>query len=330
MKRTLSLLIISLFLIAITAGCMDRSQVKQDFTAALAKHTDMQTYSFSGSAQIEIHPSDLETPSKSLSADLIQLLMNRTITWEGIAATSPLQLEATIHLAASGPSTPYEIPLLIKDNMMYIHIPMLNSENQYMEIDFVKLNEITGKSNNTTMEQIGLAGQLFTGLVDTIVGSIDPKYFSEHKLEQQAGNRELIATIKTDQTETAVKLWLDSAPLIMDQLVNAGYMPDFTASLGTPSASDDPQKQLEAYKNEIELHKPVIFSTIIDDQGFMRELKLNVDMTRTKTDVQAARQWKIDILSKYDDINQAPAFKRDIPEDVLPFTELLKVMTTQP
>lgn len=308
---------------------MDRSQLKQDFTAALAKHTDMQTYSFSGSAQIGIHPSDLEIPSNSLSSDLIQLLMNSTITWEGVAAVSPLQLEATLHLAASGASAPYEIPLLIKDNMMYIHIPMLNSENQYMEIDFVKLNEITGKSN-TTMEQIGLAGQLFTGIADTIVRSIDPKYFSERELEQQPGNRELTATIKADKTEAAVKLWLDSVPLIMDQLVNAGYISGAASSTWAPSASDDPQKRMEVYKNEIELHKPIIISTIIDDQGFMRELKLSVDMTRTKTDGQAASQWKIDILSKYDDINTAPAFTRDIPEDVLPFTELLKVMTTQP
>ncbi len=328
MKRNLTILILACLVAISMTGCVNREQLKNDLTVALKGHAEIQSYSFSGTARLNMNTADSPTGISPISAGLAQLLMNSELVWNGVASLDPLQLEVDLTLVPDGSGHVYEIPLLIQNNMMYIHIPTLNSENQYMAIDFAALSELTGKSD-TISAQLGLAGQLFSEIGSTFVSAMDPKFFESSELEGEIAGREITATIKPEQADEAVQIWFNAMPRILDQLTNASYFTTDAATSWKQAMSQDKQAYWLEHEGAVVLREPAVLSASVDTDGFIRQLSMKAALT-LQGEQQASKDWTLETTSYYDDINALPVFTKEIPEQPLPFTEILKVMTSQP
>jgi len=327
MKRIVAIIAVSLSFILLSAGCVDRQQIKTDVQQALALHTEMNNYRFSGSAKLDMDAPDAGWSSNPLTNALLTMVMKGEIHWQGVASIDPLRLEATLRLGANDSSASFEVPLLIKDNMMYIHIPALNKDNQYFEINLQSLGELADQpQSDKPQQQLQASGELFAAILSDIVAQIDPKRFAEVNTNDPASRILLTATLNDKQKKEALTLWFKSMPSVVDRLIQAGFLSQDKANLLLQQASADHQKQIEQQMNNIIFNKPMTTSVEIGTGGFVRFMQLSADIT-LKQAQGGDKHWKADIANQYDDINMNPPFIMPIPEDVKPFTDVLNIMS---
>lgn len=325
MIRLSILLAVMILLTTTLAACGDGEQLQSDVQQALAKHTEMRTYRFSGSADLNIERPAAEWNSNPLTADLINILMNGQLTWEGIASVDPVRLELLLKLKPEGSAEPFEVPLLIHDNKMYIHIPSVNSADQYYEIDLQELSDTTGQENALSPQQLGSAGQLFSTMFHDIVSAVNPKRFNEEDISKDSGIRIISVTLNRKQVRELIDIWFDALPEIIDQLNLAGYLKPQTAESWKQKTDEQSRKYWLEQSDDIDFKHPLSLSMKIDEQGYLRETKMSMDITVTKDKLM--KHWKADVMNRYEDINQNPPFTRPVPDNVKPFSDILKLLS---
>lgn len=325
MMRLVTVFVLTFSLALLTAGCVDRGQLKADMIQAIERQAEMMNYRFSGSARMAVDPPEGGFSANPLTASLMSMLMKGDLEWEGVASVDPLQLEALLKLTPQGSGKTYEIPLLIKDNKMYIHIPTVNKDEQFFEIDFQALAEMSDNTDPSP-ERLSGASELFAGITGEIVDRIEPKRFDEPSESDEDGMRVITAGLNQKQAKEAVSLWFDAMPAVIDRLASAGYLTPEQSDKWKQNFATDKRAQWEKQSDDLTLGKPLTVSTRIDEQGFVRETNLTADLS-LETDNGGVKNIKADITNRYDDINADPPFTGTIPENVTPFTEILKMLS---
>jgi hypothetical protein len=324
---TRSYIIFALLIVLVTAvvGCSDGEQLQLDIQKALAKHTEMNTYRFSGSTDLSLERPEGDWSTNPMTARIASMITNGKLTWEGVASVNPVRMEMQLQIIPNGSTQPIEIPMLIQNNKMYVHIPAINQPEQYYEIDLEQLSEMSGAANSLSPQQLGNAGQLFSSLFHDIISAVNPKRFEDEASDETA-MKSILITLKQKHVEEAIGIWFNALPEIINQLSSAGYIQQETLESWQQKLSADHYKSWIDRSDAITLNQPLILRMKIDDQGFIRESHIYVDITMTAED-QTLKTWSADIVNRYDDINQNPPFTRPIPDNVKPFTDILKLLT---
>ncbi|MEX1030538.1 MAG: hypothetical protein WDZ91_10935 [Paenibacillaceae bacterium] len=325
MVRSYITLIMLVLLATAAVGCGDGEQLQLDVQNALAKHTEMNNYRFSGSANLALERPDGDWSSNPLTAGILTMITNGQLSWEGIASVEPVRMELLLKLTPHSSSQAIDIPMLIKDNKMYLHIPAINEPEQYYEINLDQLSEMSSTDNPLSVKQLGNAGQLFSSIFQKIVSSVNPKRFEEIT-GKDADLRSINITLNQKHVEEAIDIWFTAVPEIMKQLNDAGYIQPKTEQAWEQKLSQANYRNWIERSDEITLNQPLTLLMKLDDEGYVRESHMKADITATDKKT-TTKTWSVDVVNRYDDINQNPAFTQPIPTNVKPFSDILEFMS---
>lgn len=322
MNRT-SILPVMLILLAtaLVAGCNDGARLKQDVKAALAKHTEIASYRFSGEAQLSLPPPGPEQNANPLAGALIAMFNGGRLAWEGTAAADPARLELVLRLTPEGREQTYEIPVLLQDSKMYVHIPAINEPDEYYMIDLEALAATSGGEPSPAPDQLSSAGQLFSTILFDVISTFEPKRFQE--ADGPPGERKIVIAIGPNRFAEAVRAWYAAAPSIVEQLELAGYISPAKAGEWRRKLGDEGRQQanLKRYR----LDEPFVLALNIDEAGFLRETRLVLALSPADK-ADDAPQWSADVTARYDEINENPPFVMPIPDNIIPITDVLNLL----
>jgi len=318
------MLILLTILATAVVGCGNGEELKLEVQQALANHTEMNTYRFSGSADLNLEDPTPDAGANPLTSGMKAMFTNGQLAWEGVASVEPVRMELALKLTPSNSNQPIEIPMLIQDNKMYLHIPAINEPEQYYEIDLVELSQLSKSENPLTSEQLGGAGQLFSSIFHDVVSAVEPKRFEDMKTDE-TDLKSIEITLEQKHIEEVIDIWFTALPGIINQLNVAGYIQPQTLEDWEQKLNQTNYESWIERKEDITLNQPLSLRMTIDEDGFMRESHMIVDMTVMGED-KTTKTWAVDVVNRYDDINQNPPFTQPIPKNVKPFTDILEFM----
>jgi transposase-like protein len=279
---------------AMLSGCQDEGpEIRDAMKQALAKHSEINSYRFVGGADIQLNRNPLPT-DQPLTVGLLSLFKDSRIEWSGTASTQPVRLETDLKVTPRGSSSSIELPMIIKDNKMYAHIPLLNAKDEYT------VWESPAPAENLANSQA--AAQELTSLLIT---DVETKAFKREEPNQW------ILSINEKNAQAIAEQWSKRLPELKDIASKYGLV--------------KPQ-QTEAWKSgasssKLTLTAPGEVRIVTDQQGFISELKISLNMTLGQ-DSSSAASLKLELSNRYSEINQSPAFVKDIPANTRPFEQI--------
>jgi hypothetical protein len=293
-KKLVLFAAVALTAVSLLAGCQnDGPEIREAMKLALSKHTEMTSYRFTGSADISMTRSG-SAQEKPLTAALTALLKESRIEWSGIASTQPVRLESEIQLTPKGSSSTIQLPMMIKDNKLYAHIPLLNKEEEYTVWDTPAQVE--------NLKNAQAAGQEILSL---LVSDIDPSAF------RKDDTGALTLSITEKNAKSIAEIWSKRWSEMNGLLAKYG--------LYTDQQSDAAPKTDGSGAPELVIHAPGEIKISTDAEGFVKDLFIQVSLTTGSHPNQSSLQ--LSLSNSYGDVNQSPAFSKEIPVNLKPFEE---------
>jgi hypothetical protein len=292
-------------------GCTDYEAIQKSVMQGIAKQKEVKSYSFEGTAHVKIDSSSVKS-TNPLTAGLIGTLTQSEISWSGAANADPAQLEASIKLTPTGGSAVIEIPVLIKDNKMYFHIPAISKDKQYYSIDL----KAGGSVAAGNLQQ---AASSLSDAFGLIAGAAKPNWFEETKgstkLADGSSGRKITLNITDKNVQEFNASLQTKLPEIADKLQASGLITANTAL--SWKKADGSQK--------LALKAPGKLEFVLDQQGFIREQSCELTVTIAGDNGSTATH-SITQRQSYNNINQPPAFSMQVPTDAKPFEDVLKLL----
>lgn len=292
-----TILLTAAAVIALSSGCAGNNKLKENVSQSLTKQTEMKAYSFTGLANLDLDP--------GVQTGLLATFTKSKLEWTGTAGTDPVRFEADFKLTPTGASTPFEIPVLFKDNKLFVHIPAVNKKDEYLAVD---INNSGGLSNlpKTTSDIARLS-----------IDGIKEKWFKKSgEVTLKDGSKGTVIQVEvTDKNKKELsEAFKAKFPEIIGALQANGIL--------TAAQAEQAKKQGSA---SYELKAPGLFSFTIDSEGYIREETIKLSYAVTGSDGKAHDQ-KLDVTQGFDEINKAPKFTKDEPKIVRPFSDILKLL----
>ncbi|UKS30295.1 hypothetical protein LOZ80_15690 [Paenibacillus sp. HWE-109] len=302
-------------LVSLTA-CTDNNKVKEALDQAISKQKEMTSYTFDGGTTLSISDGLLKS-SNPLTNGLLSLIKESTIDWKGISNVEPLQFQTDLKITPKGSTSPFEIPILIKDSKLYFNMPALNkTPDEFYAIDMQQLSQ-TGKSP-LSLDSLKNTSQLSTSLSNLVFSGMDAKWFKEAKEPtklKDGSSAKSISVELTSKNEKEVNTALQAKlPEFIGTLQTNGF-------LTTEQADQFKKTQL----NGLQLKAPGKLVVAIDDKGFIRDQTIDINFTVTADG--KAQDNHILLHQSYEAINQASPLTKEVPKNVKSFNDILKLIT---
>ena len=330
MRRSFSALITLVILSLVIVGCEQGEQLQTDVQKALAKHAEMNNYRFSGSAElkVDLFDSTADHHMNPLTASLLILITNSKLTWEGVASVEPVKVELKLQLTPHSLQQTLDIPLLIQDNKMYLHIPAINENDEYYEIDLAALSEQADLAPSASPNiDVWNAAQLFSSSLSDLITTIEPKRF-EDTTSKDAELQTISVTLMQKQVKEVIDSLFTALPTIVDPYSKAGLIQPETAEAWMQKWNEEQHNSWLERTDEITLNDPISLMFKLDEAGFARESQLKFNMTMA-SDSQGARTWSINMVNRYDEINQNPPFTMEAPTNTKSFADVMNFMSAK-
>ncbi|CAG7620462.1 hypothetical protein ACFQI7_05785 [Paenibacillus allorhizosphaerae] len=301
--KAIAIVLLLCCVLLLAAGCTDHKQLKQDLLQAAQKQEHIQTYRFSGHADMKLDAS-LFAGMPPLTAAVLSMFKESSIDYSGsVSLLEPLRMESIFKVTPKGSGTPMEIPILLKDNKMYVRLPIVNKLDEYMQ---VPLGEHADRLKQT--------GHLGSAIVTKMLEGINPDWLEPVPQEQTAaakGTDSKTITLKmTGKNEQAATAYFNGIiPSLLDELLMSG--------LSTDAQHGQWKKTTERLKPTV----PSFITVTIDPDGFIREQS---GILHLQWDGAASSEinWKHTIS----DINGTPVFAMEVPKQVKPISEFLRML----
>lgn len=292
----------------LTAGCAEKVNWKEEAVTALSKHDEITSYTFSGSADMDFNHAAQDSSNNPIVDSLQQSLLQGSLSWEGTAALSPLRIEAEFAAGTSGSAL--SLPVLIADSHMYVNIPLINKPEEYFQIDFAELSQLAGSDAAVTDERLKQTAHLFADLYHDLYNSLEERWFSRLSSEQGEAEDEVRIGIDiTEENEDELSQTIrEHWPSIVDTLQSYGL-------LSQEKALDWREKG-----QTLSLHSPGQLSIVVNEEGYASSQRLELTYSWAEVNPQT-----ITLEQSYDQINQNPQFQKEIPEQALPFNQILRL-----
>ncbi|AFC32228.1 hypothetical protein PM3016_5532 [Paenibacillus mucilaginosus 3016] len=280
------------------SGCTDHELLKQELQQAAAKQEQIKTYRFSGHAELALDASLFEG-MLPMTAALLSLFKDSRIEYKGAASLeAPIRMEADITVKPKGADA-IELPLLLQDNKLYIHIPALNPSGEYL---LFPLQE-SEKLQNT--------GRLSALLSERLLQGVKPEWIEEAEdtpPADAASKRRIISVTKKNQQE--VEAYLSSVlPALLEEMVKNG--------LGTPAQA----QEWTSAAGRLQIQPPGSLALEISKDGYLEGQEGKLFLS---TDAHPERQHGITWSYRTTEINQPVGFTREIPAKVKTAEDLMK------
>jgi hypothetical protein len=302
------------FTITLTGCSEEKSVSKERMEQAFVKQSEMKAYSFTGSADLNIKLPSQGQSKNPLTSVVTGLFTQGKLEWSGAASYEPVRLEADLKSTPKDSTSALELPVILKDNKLFLHIPILNKEGEFYSMDMAELSGLSGQGNPFNPDSLKNITKTMADALRLVIADVDPKWFKEtessslkdgskisvHRLDITDKNRQ--------EVETAVK---GKIPELAELMKNAGIMNS---------------EQAEAFKksgSSFTLQAPGSISVKIDE-AVMTILEQSLDLTYGSGD--ASNTSSIKLQQAYSDINGTPVFKKEIPSNARPLGDILKLL----
>jgi len=315
-KKWLTLTVVAAVSITALTACTDNTKVKEAAVQSLDKQKEMKSYTFEGSTALSMNDALIKT-SNPLTNGLLSLVKDSTIEWKGISNIDPLQYQTDLKITPKGSTSPFEIPILIKDNKMYFNMPAINkSADEYYMVDLQQMSQ--NSKSPLTLDSLKNTSQLTTSLASLLIGGTDAKWFSQAKEPAKLKDGSTAKSISieiTDKNEKELNTMLQAKmPEFIGLLQNNGLL--------SAEKADELKK---APAGNFQLRSPGKLNIAIDDQGFVRDETLDLNFAVTAADGKAADN-HMNLHQTFDAINQATPLTKEVPKNVRSFDEILKLI----
>lgn len=315
-KKWITLTAVTAFSLISLTACTDNTKVKEALEQSLNKQKEMKSYTFDGSTTLAISDGLMKS-SNPLTNGLLSLVRESTIDWKGISNVEPLQFQTDLKITPKGSSSPFEIPILIKDSKLYFNMPALNkTPDEYYAIDLQKMSQ--NSKSPLTVDTLKNTPQLSTTLGNLFFTAADAKWYKEAKAPVKLKDGSSAKSISIEITSKNVK---DINSLMQKQL------PDFLGYLQNNGflAADKVEQLKKDLPNALQLKAPGKMVVAIDETGFIRDQTIDVGFSVTVDG--KAQDNHILFHQTYDAINQASPLTKEVPKNVKSFDDILKLIT---
>lgn len=315
-----ALLLTVLIAAAVTAaGCSKENEAKEKMELAFTKQAEMKAYSFTGSADLSLEPPAQKEGANPMTSVLLNMFLKSKLEWSGAAATEPIRFEADLKSTPANTSASVNLPFLLKDNKMYLHIPMLNKQDEYFSIDMAELAKLSGQSNPVAPDSLKNITKTLSEAAKLAISGVDPKWFKETKdatlkdgSEAAAYSLDITEKNRKEITEALKAKW----PQLADSMKASG--------LFTGTQAEDWKAQAAT----LSVSAPGTIAVKVDGSGFIREQTVNLAVTYQGKDGKA-HESSFRVSQAYNDVNQSPKFSKEEPKNARPLADILKLLMPQ-
>lgn len=305
MARIHATLVLLLSLSLILSGCVDRGRLKAEVLDAVLKHENVRSYRFSGTLELSV-PAGAEPrePASGLGSLLPAV---GTYSWQGVASFDPPRAEAEIHLAAPN-REPARIPVFIQHSRLVFSLPGAGGDRHFA----VDLDGLAKRRGLEGASPLSGAGARFARAMAAFVEALDTARFDEPA--DTDGGRRIVASFGEGESE-AFGRFLDAA------------LPAAKAALSAYLPEEDPGSgPLEgAARSGYELRGPAVFTFDLNEDGYLEQFRAEVRVAWRREDGTTGGV-NVRLVSRHDDINADPPFGLEMPEDAIPFNDLLNLL----
>jgi hypothetical protein len=313
-------IILSVFLIStLLTGCKEATHYKQDAQASITKQTEMKNYVFTGKADIDLGNIIPQTKdSNVITSNLLGILQNSSIEFKGIANTEPVQLEVDLKATPVILGTALDLPIILKDNKLYMNIPLLSQKDEYFAIDLTKLGTATDLKSSLSPESLKNISQISASISKLIMDDMQEEWFNKSKTELTLpdGSKATTLTIEVDDKNKAAlsTTFQSKLPKMISTLQTNGIL-----------SKEQADKLNQTNFQSVQIEIPSSIALTIDEAGFIREQQINLTFS-IKNEAGAAANHHLNLKQTYDQINKNPAFTKPIPTKIKPFEDILKLL----
>lgn len=314
MKRTGKMIALALTATAIlSTGCTgNKGESKEAFLQALAKQSEVKQYTYSGTADLDIGLPAPAAASKEATAGLISMFSKSKWSWTGATQENPYRMEGSYTLASGDAS--FTFPLIYKDDLLYLSIPLLSKQDEYYSFDLKKQK---AASTGAGLQGVNTA---VSGALTTIVTDFEEGWFKKSKEPVKLKDGTEATLLRVEITEKNRNAITEKAKqqlgAVIDNLSTQGLL---SAEQATRLKGED-AKRFALKAGEL--------AVAVDASGFIREQTIKFDYSADGSDT-AEQQRHFHYSQAFDGINQAPEFKLDTPKNVKPFDDVLKLLTAK-
>jgi hypothetical protein len=314
-KLILSVLMLGVLL----TGCKEDTHYKEAAQASITKQAEMKNYVFAGNADIDLGNIIPQTKDgNAITSNLLSILQNSSIEFKGVANTQPVQLEVDLKATPVLLGTALDLPIILKDNKLYMNIPLLSQKDEYFSIDLTKLGTATDSKSALSPDSLKNVSQISSTISKLIMDDMQEEWFKKSKTEITLpdGSKASSLTIEVnDKNKAAISTTFQSKlPKIISTLQTSGILSKEQA---------DKLNQTNFQSVQVEIPSSIALTT--DGEGFIREQQINLTFS-IKDEAGASATHHFNLKQTYDQINKNPAFTKPIPSKIKPFEDILKLL----
>jgi len=306
----------------ILTSCTDVTKTKQEVQNALTKQIDMKNDVFSGTIDLDLgNLIPQSTNNNTITNSLIGILQNSKITWQGVENTNPLQMEVDIKATPAALGTTLDLPILLKDNKLYMNIPLLNTQGKYFSVDLGTDGSGNGQKDALTPDSLKSVTQVTYQISSMLVTDLDPKWFTQVD--------EPTALKGAQQSNTIIVNIDDANKAEFSKIVQANF-PSFIDTFAKSGIITPNQAVLFKQQNitSLQVQSPSKIAITIDESGFIRTFSIQMNFTLHDAAGTAVKH-HINLQQSYEQINQNPKFSMPIPSETMPLSDVLKMLQPQ-
>jgi hypothetical protein len=270
---------------------------------AYLNQQEVRSYQFTGDAQLNLDFAPLD--DAPLTESLLALVRKSELQWTGVSSLDPVQLELKLTIKPEGSPVALPMPMIIKDNKMYLQFPVITQMDEYIRIELDQSSTGINSGPALNTELLIHSGQAFSTLYDLLTTDLNPKWFKKD------GER-LILDITEDNRIEISENWSAKSTQIAQLLLG-----NSTTETGADSF------------NNIVIEGPGEWSITVNDDGMIHNQKIHLNLTIT--DVMgrnATHQIKTEI--NYTQINKPPVFTLPLPQKIKPLEDILSKLIGSP
>ncbi|MEK8129698.1 hypothetical protein WMW72_17470 [Paenibacillus filicis] len=295
------------FAVLLISGCTDRKQLKDEWLQAAAKQEQMQSYQFAGEAGFQLDPS-LFQGAQPLTAAMLSAFKEGKLTYQGKASLKePAQAEADFKLSAKGSDTGLDMPVVLKDNKLYLHLPIISKADEYVSVPLT-----------AQPERLNQTGRLSAAVSSKLLQGVDPAWLEAGGKDEKLATGETATRITlqvTDKNRKQVSEYLAQAiPAALEEWTTSGLL------------SDAQTKAWKEALGSLQLAAPSTLDIWIDAQGFIRQQKGELRFSLKEGGPVHTVTW----THRTDAVNEPPAFSKEPPKQAKPLADILKLLPKAP
>jgi hypothetical protein len=302
-KRLTAVVVAGWSTLLLVTGCSDNVKIKEEVLEALHKQADIYSYTFAGRSELKLDDTFPLSDTNPLTASLLHSLTNSNMEWSGAVSLNPLRMESKLMLTPTGGKALPEIPVILNNNKLYMQIPLLNPNNEYISVDL-----------SAAASGLTLSSQTYARWIEGWLTSIEAKWFKRME-DTEEDNYPHWASIAITESNAKVLSALLQSKLLewCDELLKQKLIT---------------KSQADGFKNKwshttLALQAPGYIRTSVRKDGFLEELQADIHFVLLENG-KTSREQILKFNNKWGEINQVPSFTQEIPANALPIDEILK------